>query len=339
MKLVRSFNIPYNNTLREWMKVSNNLYNQALYEQKQYYKQHKKDMSYSELDKHMKQVCNLENEINYKLLPSQVSQQILKLLNKNIKSYKALLEMYFEDLSSLSGRPKFPKYKTKGGLDLLIFANQNSNIDLVNRTIKLYNPSYKNALKLNMPIVIPEGVFTMDFKDYNQIRFIPKHSHIKVEIIYEINAINEELNPELYASIDLGIDNLITLVSNMKGLRPLIINGRPIKSYNQFYNKIKSKLQSIKDKMDIKGFTNNLYKLEEDRYNYIHNMFHQISRYIIRYLIKHKIANLVIGKNDGWKQNVNLGKKNNQNFVQIPFNKLLSMIEYKANLAGIKVIY
>ena len=328
MRLTRQFKIPYRDDLKDLFEVSKNLYNQSLWTIKQHFKKSGEYLNYETLDKIMKQTTNLENEINYKLLPAQTSQQILKLLDKDYRSFFKSIKDYRKNPSKYLGKPKPPKYKSR--YNLLIYTNQNSKIDLINRTIKLS--------KIDKSIVIPKSVFTMDFKSYKQIRLLPKRDYIKVEIIYETDVKNEDLDYDLFASIDLGINNLIALISNT-GNQPILISGKIIKSYDQLYNKIRSKLQSIKDKMNIEYQTKRLNDLETKRIDYINNQFHQLSRYIIRYLVHNKIGKLIIGKNKNQKQEVNMGKKNNQSFVQIPFDKLLSMLEYKAKLVGIEVIY
>ncbi len=328
MKLTRAFKIAYRDDLKEFFEISKNLYNQSLWIIKEHYKNNNKHLNYNELDKIMKITYNLEKAINYKLLPAQTSQQILKLLDKNYKSFYKSIKDYKNNPDKYLGKPKPPKYKDK--YNLLIFTNQNSKIDLTNRTIKLS--------KIDNPIIIPKNVWTMEFKNYQQIRLLPKRDYIKVEIIYLTEQKNENLNYNLFASIDLGINNLIALITNT-GNKPILINGKSLKSYNQFYNKLKAKLQSIKDKMKIKQNTKKLNQLETKREDFIKNQFHQISKYLIRYLVKNKIGTLIIGKNKNQKQSINIGKKNNQNFIQIPFDKLLQMLEYKAKLVGIEVIY
>jgi IS605 OrfB family transposase len=328
MRLTRAFKVPYRDDIREFFEYSKNLYNQALWIVNQHYKETKEYLNYNQIDKIMKATYNLENEINYKLLPAQTSQQILKLLDKNYKSFFKSIKEYKSNPSRYLGTPKPPKYKKR--YNLLIFTNQNSKIDLVNRTIKLS--------KIDTPIVIPKRVFTMEFEKFNQIRLLPKRDYIKIEIIYETEAKSEDLDYSLFASIDIGINNLIAMVTNINS-RAILINGKPLKAYNQFYNRVKSKLQSIKDKMNIKQNTKRLNDLETKREDYINNQFHQLSRYIIRYLVKNRIGKLIIGKNKKQKQEINIGKRNNQTFVQIPFDKLLSMLEYKANLVGIEVVY
>ncbi len=326
MRLTRGFKIKYRDDLTHLFKISKNLYNQALYILNQEYKNNAKYISYVELDKIMKNILNLEKEINYKLLPAQTSQQILKLLDKNYKSFFKSIKDYKLNPTKYKGTPKPPKYKKE--YNILIYTNQNSKIK--DKVIKLS--------KLKKTIKIPNNIWVDELLNYKQIRLLPKKGYIKVEIIYEVKELNPKLDKNSYASIDLGVNNIITLITNIK-TNPLIINGKPLKSFNVYYNKLKSKYQSIKDKQNIKRNTNKLTKIEEKRENYFSNIFHQISRKIINYLLKNKISKLVIGYNKEWKTDVKMRKSNKQTFIQIPFNKLLQYLEYKANLVGIEVIY
>jgi len=139
----------------------------------------------------------------------------------------------------------------------------------------------------------------------------------------------------LYLGIDIGLNNLVTATSNSVGLQPFIINGRPLKSINQYYNKTKAILQSY---VGDKGISNRIKSLIHKRNNLVQNYLHHTSRFIIDYCEDNNIGNIVIGKNDGWKNKINIGKRNNQNFTQIPFAKLIQQIQYKAEEIGIKII-
>lgn len=141
------------------------------------------------------------------------------------------------------------------------------------------------------------------------------------------------MNKSNVLSIDLGLNNLCTCISNV-GEKPFIVNGKAIKSFNQLYNKKKAKLMSF---VGDKGTSKQLRWLNNRRNLWIEDKIHKISRHIVDYCIKHDIGNIVIGLNKGWKQNIDLGKKTNQKFVEIPFSKLIDKITYKAKLVGINV--
>jgi IS605 OrfB family transposase len=165
------------------------------------------------------------------------------------------------------------------------------------------------------------------------VRIIPKIKHYIIEIIYKKEVKDLKLNKNNIAGIDLGVNNLCAITSNQDNVKPLLINGRPLKFINQFYNKKKAKLQSfVGDKS-----SNRLIKLINKRNRKVDNYLHNASKVIINHLIKNDIGTLIIGKNELWKTNCNMSKKNNQNFINIPHARLINMIEYKANLVGINI--
>ena len=166
------------------------------------------------------------------------------------------------------------------------------------------------------------------------MRIIPKLNYYVIEVVYESVKVKLDLSKYHVASVDLGVNNLVAVTSNKKGFQPFIINGRPVKSINQFYNKKKGKLQS--ELKETKS-SNRIKRLSTKRNFKIDDYLHKTSRYIINHPIKNQIGILVIGNNPNWKQGLNLGQKNNQNFVQIPFFKLIEQLKYKAKLVGIKV--
>nr|WP_293214030.1 transposase [Microcoleus sp. PH2017_34_RAT_O_A] len=176
-----------------------------------------------------------------------------------------------------------------------------------------------------------------------QVRLVPKCDAYVIEVIYNACTERSRSEPEstaknnnFVASIDLGLNNLVALTSNQPGLIPLLINGRPLKSINQFYNKRKAQLQS-----QLKGrrqTSSRIQRLTRCRNQKVDNYLHHTSRTIVDILVAQQIGTLVIGKNAQWKTEINMGKQTNQNFVSIPHARLIEMLEYKAFLVGIKVI-
>jgi putative transposase len=156
-----------------------------------------------------------------------------------------------------------------------------------------------------------------------------------VEVVYTKEEKQTPLNKQYIAGIDLGVNNLVALASNKPGFVPVVVNGRPVKSTNQYYNKRKAELQKA---LGRTGSTRRMERLTTKRNRRIEQYMHTTSKRIIDLLVSGGIGTLVIGKNDGWKQEVNMGKQNNQQFCQIPHAKLISMLTYKAELVGIKVI-
>ena len=322
MQLTYKFN-HYKNleSLDRLSKTCNNLYNQALYIINNHYKETGKILWFFDMDKIMKVATNLEGEINYKLLKAQTSQQTLKNLDKDFKSYFKSIKDWKKNPTKYKGMPRPPSYKKSGGKSTIYYTNQNCQI----KDNKLF-------IDKDLIITLPQN---KTFKHFNQVRIIPKHNYFEIEIVYEKEEAQEIVSDNI-ASIDFGINNLVTLISNVHG--PIIFNGKQIKDFNQFYNKTKSKLISIKDKMKIKGYTNRLYELENKRNNKIKDLMHKISSFIVNFCKEKEISKLVVGYNKLWKTHINLGSKINQIFTQIPFYKLLQMLHYKCKLIGCELI-
>ncbi|MEG4842850.1 transposase, partial [Microcoleus sp. B9-D4] len=254
----------------------------------------------------------------------KVSQQILMVLDKNWKSFFEAVKAYKVDSSKFTGRPKLPKYKDKTkGRNLLVYTIQAiSSKQLKKGIIKLSGTELSIKTQLN-----PNQIC--------QVRLVPKCDSYVIEVIYD-EPESTISNANSVASIDLGLDNLVALTSNQPGFIPLLINGRPLKSINQFYNKRKSRLQ-----FQLKGnrqTSPRIQRLTRCRNQKVDNYLHHASRVIVDHLVAKQIGTLVVGKNAQWKTEINLGKQTNQNFVNIPHSRLIEMLEYKARLAGIKVI-
>ena len=297
---------------------SKNLYNAANYVIRQSFIYGWGYVNYNEMNRLMK------SHEAYKALPAKVSQQILMVLDRNWKSFFEAVKAYNADTSRFTGRPKLPKYKDKvKGRNLLVYTIQAiSSKQLKKGIIKLSGTELSIKTK-----VAPDRIC--------QVRLVPKCNSYVVEVVYD-EPESTASNDSFVASIDLGLDNLAALTSNQPGFIPLLINGRPLKSINQFYNKRKAKLQS-----QLKGnrqTSPRIQRLTRCRNQKVDNYLHHTSCLIIDILTAEQIGTLVIGKNELWKTEIELGKKTNQNFVSIPHARLIEMLEYKARLVGIKVI-
>lgn len=325
MNLIYSFYIPQTGQLVNLCKVSNNLYNQALYLFRQALKNENRWLWYADMDKLMKTTPNLNGEINYKLLKAQVSQQILKVLDKNIKAYCKAIKDFKVHPTKYKAMPQLPSFRKRGSLFNLYYTNQATSIK-----------EGKIRLEKGFIIPIPQWEKYKDrIQSFQQVRIIPSGEKLKVEIVYRQEVKNMDLDKSKYASIDLGIDNLATMVTD-KG--SFLYSGKFLKSYNKNFNRQFAKLQSIKDKQGIKKTTKRMQNLYEKRDRYFEDVFHKYSRMIVNHLIENRIGNLVVGYNIGWKQSINLGKRNNQKFVQIPFARLASYLKYKCEMAGIRFV-
>jgi putative transposase len=296
--------------------ASKNLYNAANYIIRQSFIHEGVYLCYEEMHARMK------SHDASKALPRKVSQQVLRLLHKNWVSFFKATEAWEADPSQFLGRPCLPKYKDKQhGRNILIY------------TIQAIS---KTGLKRGLihPSGLPIEVQTKH-RSVDQVRIVPKSGYYVVEVIYEQTETQADVDPHLYAGIDIGIDNLATLTSNKMGFVPRIVNGRPLKSINQYYNKRKADLQGI---LKDTRFTARMERMTNKRTRRIDHYLHTVSRRIIDLLVAEGIGMLVIGKNPNWKQEVTMGKRNNQQFVCIPHAHFIDMLTYKAKLVGIAVI-
>ncbi len=296
--------------------ASKNLYNAANYEIRQAFIFQGVYLNYHEMHRRMK------SHEAYKVLPAKVAQQVLRILDKNWRSFFKAIAEFREHPEKFLGRPCLPKYKDKQkGRNLLVYTIQ-----------ALSKPALKQGYIVPSQLAIR---IETQHQHVDQLRIVPRHGFYVVEVVYEQEAVQADVDPSLYAGIDIGINNLATLTSNKKGFIPRIVNGRPLKSVNQFYNKRKAELQS---KPGHEGTTNRMERLTNKRTRRINHYLHTASRRIINLLVQESIGTLVIGKNPEWKQEVNMGKRNNQQFVCIPHARFIDMLTYKAELVGIQVI-
>ena len=297
---------------------SKNLYNEANYVIRQKFIESGEYLNYYDMNKEFK------THENYKLTFSQPANCTLRLLDKNWKSYFASIKDWKEHPNKYLGMPKLPKYLPKDGRfpwmipnNQLVYDYEKSTIYIRNRHLNDYD-WYCRCL--GRPI---------------QVRFIPHGNHYTMEIVYEIEIedIDKDRMSERIAAIDIGVDNLVTMTNNIME-SPIIINGKPLKSINQQYNKQKAKLQSDLMKRNGQHWSNKLETLSYKRNQRIKNYMHNASALIIKWCIEHNIDTLVVGKNDTWKQE----KKHMQNFTSIPYEMLLGQLQYKCENVGIKYI-
>ena len=258
-------------------------------------------------------------------LPIKVSNQTLMLLDKNWKSFFRSIKDYVKNPSKYTGKPSLPKYldKTKGRFVVVYEKGAISTKWLKQNIISLSGTSIK----------IP---FINNKNEVRCARIVPKGNHYVIEIVYEQPEKPLKENNDRYCSIDLGLSNLATVASNV--IKPIIINGKPLKSINQYYNKKLSKYKSVLETRNKAKTSKRISKLTDKRNKKIEDYLHKASRYIINHLVSNEINTLVIGNNKEWKQEINIGKVNNQNFVSIPHSKFIQMLQYKAALEGITVI-
>ena len=313
--------------LDKYAHLSNNVYNQALYRFRQAFFKGKW-LSYEKLDKSFKQSFNQKDCMLYRSMKSvHLAQQILKLVNQNMISWNKARKAYLKAPQKFTGKPKIPKYKSKGGKNIVIVDNQTAKL----RANGIVEIPVMDSLKIKLQ--------HKETNKIQQVRVIPKNNTFVIEIVYKTNkVIDYKEDNGRYLTIDPGLDNAFTLASNVKGFKPVIINGRPLKSVNQYYNKQKARLTRIYDLSKQNCNTKRLNKLDFYRNQKMLKFAHEASKRIVEIALSHELNTIVIGKNKGQKRSSNMGKRINQNFIGIPHQKMIEMIEYKANLAGIVVI-
>ena len=326
-KHVINKNHPYYAMFCEFTRQSKNLYNHANYIVRKEFVESGNWLRYQQLDKLLKQDVDYPDYAN---MPSaQSAQQTLRLLDANWKSFFKSVKDWSKNKDKYSGRPKLPKYKPKDGQMVLFVTNQQ-----VKQTgdVLTFPKSFHGFT------IKPRCVNLSNFEKLNQVRIVPRNQIFCVEIVYSITINDTPLQDNgRIMSIDLGLDNLATIVTNT-GLKPIIVNGKGLKSHNQYYNKKMAHYQCVAKQMNGKNYTNRLHQLTRKRNFKIEDALHKISRFIVDTAVSNQITTVVIGNNKGWKQSISLGRKTNQSFVTIPHQKLIEKICYKAKLHGIRVI-
>ena len=296
--------------------LSKNLYNATLYAVRQHYFETKKYLSYPKINKLFKE----QNNVDYRALPAKVSQQTMKLVDKNFKSFFNLLKE--KKQCNYSKSVRIPSYLDKDGFFPAIYTVQAiSKQSLRENIIKLSQTCIEIKTHVNNPC---------------QVRVVPKLCYIVIEVLYKVSEQALQKNNGRYCAIDIGVNNLAAVSSNVE--HPFIINGRPLKSINQYYNKKSSYYKSILKKRNEKNTSNRLKSLVNKRNKKIDDYLHKASRLLVNQLADRSITTLVIGRNKDWKQDINIGNVNNQNFVQIPFYKFIRQLTYKCKLIGINVV-
>ena len=289
--------------------LSKNLYNSTLYAVRQHYSKTGEYLNYNAVN----YLFTHDKQVDYCALPRKVSKNIQMLVDKNYKSF-------FQIVKSGSKQCRLPRY-----------------LDKVNgRQVTLY---CKQALSFKKPGYVKlsgSDIYIKTDKDVQFVRLVPKNGYYVVEIGY-YKACSEILTDNSrYASVDLGVNNLATLTSNV--FKPIIVNGKPIKSINHYYNKKISEYKLKLLKVNNRKTSNRLKNINLKRYNKINDYFHKSSKFIVNHLVSNGINTLIIGYNEGWKQDTLMRKNSKQNFIYIPFLNFIHQLQYKCYLVGINVI-
>ena len=296
--------------------LAKNLYNATLYYQRNSYF-NKSFENYYVVNK----IFTHNNQLDYRALPAKVSKQVQMLVDKAFKSYFALVKKKRDN--SCDKRVSLPSYlsKTKG----------RCTAPYPKDSLSLKHDGFIKLSKTN--IVIKTKVP----KDKIQaVRIVPKGNHFVLEVLYK-PLIDKSISNKIerVAFVDPGLNNLMTVTSNR--FNPLMYSGRDLKSINRLANKT---IANLKSKLSERGlFTSPLLQsVYSKRNRRILDKLHKISSNLMSHLVSHNVDTLIFGHNKGQKQDIQLGKKTNQNFVQIPMNQLISMLQYKCQLKGIRFI-
>lgn len=295
---------------------SKNLYNYANYVIRQEF------INNGNWIQHYEMCKLLKDSEPYKEIGSNVGQSTLKILDKAWKSFFHSMAEWKKNPDKFLGKPRIPKYKPKDGRFVL---------SLDSNKVKLKDGYVYFAWK---PFKKFNGIFiTRAQNRIVQCRFIPKGSHYVMEIVYEVDVPACLEVSERVASIDIGVDNFITMVNNI-GENPIAVKGGVIKSINQYYNKKKAEIQSELKKINKQDWSKRLQKLNDKRFEMIKYQMHCISKKVVNYCVLYDIDTLIVGHNNEWKQEC----EGMQNFTYIPFNMFIQMLEYKCKNNGIKFI-
>lgn len=320
---------PYYAMFKSYCHLSKNLYNQALYLLRQEYFTSRKILGYPYLDKILK--VNVRYP-DYRNMPTaQCAQQTIKKAVSNFKAFKAALWEYHKHPEFFTGKPKPPKYLDKDGHSGLVLTNQTCKY----RDGSIYFPKCFDGFTL-------KPVFSPEYK-FQQVQARYENGQIILEVIYKVSIPEPMLLNDRIIGIDIGVNNLACVANNF-GAEGFIVNGRPLKSINQYYNKRLSEMKSVLKVCNDTYASNRTRKLSVKRGAKIRNYMHKSTRYIIDWCLAHDVTRIVIGHTKGWKQNVDFGIPNkwvserlNQNFVSIPMNQFIDMLCYKAKDKGITV--
>ncbi len=306
--------------------ASKHLYNQALYVTRQAFIHQQRVIRYPELAREM------QTTEPYRALPRKVSQWVLKQVALAWQSYFAACAAWKADPARFLGHPRLPRYLDKQrGRNLLVYTTQ-----------ALSQPGLRagriEPSGLGIQVPTQQTPHTIA-----QVRIVPRRGFYVVEVVYAREPVPAAgLNPALHAGVDIGLNNLATLTSDKPGFVPRVVNGRPVKSINQFYNQQRAEWQSALGAAGAGGAatytSRRLERLTTKRTRRIEHYLHTASRRLIELLVAEGIGTLCIGQNPLWKQAVHMGRRNNQNFVAVPHARFIQMLTYKAALVGIQVV-
>ncbi len=305
--------------------ISKNLFNQTNYILRQQFMKKERMTGYNDLVKLFQVASEDDDHNNYQKLPAQTAQWTIKKVRQSWNSFFRAIREFRKHPERFHGRPKIPGYMNKDGEFLLIFTNQQCRIG--------------NGI-LRFPKIMEMEVKTrLENVNLREVRIVPQGIGYAVEIVYEKEISDlDNGRPERIMGIDIGVRNIVTIGDSIPE-KGIAVRGGVLKSINQFFNKEYARLKSVSDRQSgNRQLTHREKKLFMKRNRKLKDVMHKLSRSIVNYAKLKSIDTIVIGHSNGWKQEADMGRKNNQNFVQIPFGMLIQQIRYKGEEAGIRVV-
>jgi len=312
-------------------KLSKNMVNVSLYSIRQNFFQNGNYLNYNK-NYH---ICK-SNE-NYKLLGSTLAQACMQYVDWSFKSFFGLLKVKSNKGLEV-GKISIPKYLPKDSTHILVW--NRCGFKIINNQIRLsiskeFKKQY-NITKKYLYFKLPKNIKNIDSIKEIRIKSYFNNKYFKLFVCHYVESINNNLDSSKALSIDFGINNLATCIDTNG--TSFILDGKYLKSINRLYNKLVAKYKSILDKQEpnSKRYSKKLYNITLKRNNQINNYINHATKKIIDYCTNNKIGNLIIGNFGNIQNGSNLGKKNNQNFVQIPFGIFKNKLRSKCELNGIK---
>lgn len=294
--------------------LSKNLWNYSNYQCRQHFFQTNQYLNFNQLY-HL-----VSQSPDYLALPTKVSKQIIRRLDQAWTSFKRAINVYRSNPEKFKARPRLPGYKnTVTGRNILIYPGK----EAVSRPLLKQGVCKLSMCNIEFPTKVTQ-------ENIVEVHIVPKACCYVIEVVYESTE-PPSVTGEGIAGVDLGLSNLMAVTSNLPGQRPLLVNGRPLKAINQLYNKRKAELQSKDAEAQLKALTHK-------RNCRVENYIHTATGKVINWCKQIGVGLLVVGKNDGWKDSINIGRRNNQQFTCIPHARIVEMLKYKGELAGIQVV-
>lgn len=316
-----------NKHLEQMLQDVTSIYNKTLYYLRRFYFEGLKSGEKIKLlsAKELYHLVTKTNEWKVAEMDTYAKISSYKLAMQNFFTYFKASNAYRKNPSKFQGKPKIPNYVKNRYIPVIL-----------DKTRLGKKKVTENQFRIPKSNVVINFSKRFEKKDIRNVSFNQCCGKIKVIISYEKKE-EEFITNNSFIGIDIGIDNLASITSNDKNFS-YIVKGTPLKSMNQYYNKKKAQIQSELEKCNKKKFSRKLERLTHKRNLKIKNYLHNASRKIINLCKSQNIGNIVIGHNKGWKQKVNISKKNNQNFVSIPFNMFIQQLEYKGKMEGINIM-